>query len=97
MGTVQVTPKVGSYVDEWVGVIFNRFDGIPPVKKLLKGTGWVILEAVLSDAEAFLIVVKGTESWRVNAGDWVVKSPHDKVWFMSDFEFKSQFLPWEEI
>lgn len=97
MGTIQVEPKAGAYVDQWVAVQFLAEEGILPVKKLLKGSPWSILEAaLLGSTEAFVVLIRGTEVWRVNHGDWVVKTPHDKVWFMGEAEFASQFHLWSE-
>lgn len=97
MGTVQVTPKKGSYVEEWVALQFDPDEGIVPLKKLLKGTSWNIIEAALmGNFDAFVVLAHGTEFWRVNAGDWIVRSPYDKVWFMGESEFASQFYAEKE-
>lgn len=92
MGTVQVTPKGNSYVQEWVAIQFIHTDGVGPVRKVLKGSPWELFEAVIDGTEAsFLLASKGNQAWRINHGDWVVRSPHDKVWFMGHSEFLSQF------
>lgn len=92
MGSVQVTPKSNSYVEEWVAVQFWSKDGILPVKKLLKNTEWSIFEARLEGPSSQIVAARGSEFWRIHEGDWVVRSPHDKLWFMDNSEFTSQFF-----
>jgi hypothetical protein len=50
----------------------------------------------LTNKGAFIMctqLVNGVvQQWKTAPGDWIVKSPHGKFWFMSEDEFHSQFL-----
>jgi hypothetical protein len=91
MGTVQCQPKPWSYTIEWVALQFDPSEGIVSMKKLLRGTDWSIAEATINGAESQVVCAKGGELWRLNPGDWVIRTPYDKVWFMGDTEFQTNF------
>lgn len=91
MGTVLAHPKPESYVNEWVAIRFDPSEGAGPVKLMLKGTPFSIFSGAIQGSKSYLIASDGASFWTINAGEWVVKSPHDKVWFMGESEFESQF------
>lgn len=92
MGTVQAHPKPDSYCNEWVALKYDAVEGILPAKKLLKGTPWSLYLVVGdSNADPYLVLNNGHEVWAVHHGEWIVKSPHDKIWTMGQVEFESQF------
>lgn len=98
MGTLQAIPKPESYVLEWEAV---QLDGggtsLMTVRRLLKNTPWLVrfnLVVTENKVEYNFIAVHGAgglEEWNLSTRDWIVKSPHGKVWFMGDSEFRSQF------
>ena len=92
MGSVLAHPRPDSYCIEWVALHYDAAEGIVPAKKLLKGTPWS-LYLVVGDgnADPYIVIQNGHETWAVHHGDWIVRSPHDRVWVMSHGEFESQF------
>jgi hypothetical protein len=91
---VLVEPKQGSYVTEWEAVQVCGADCFPAVRRLLKGSPWVA-QLILTDKGAHITVTQmtpmGMDHWNVMPGEWVVKSPHGRFWFMSETEFLDQF------
>lgn len=95
MGTVQALPKPDSYVIEWEAIQIKGAEDYVPLRRLMKNSPWAV-QIVLEegDAVAFLFTTMhptGVEQWNMGASEWVVKSPHNRWWFMSDSEFQSQF------
>lgn len=92
MGTVLAHPRPQSYCTEWSAAKFVAAEGVNVIKLLLKGTPWSIFSGTLQGDESYIVATDGhNQFWRINPGDWVIRSPHDKVWFMSHGEFESQF------
>jgi hypothetical protein len=95
---VLVEPKMGSYVTEWEAVQFDASD-FRAFKKLARGSSWAV-QLLLTDEGAkavFTSMVNGSvEQWFVAEGEWAVKSPHGRFWFMDDREFRSQFHVWDD-
>ena len=91
---VFVEPKPGSYVLEWEAVQVCGADCFPAVRRLLKGSPWVA-QLNLTDHGAEVVVSQvtptGIDQWHVQPGEWVVKSPHGRFWFMSESEFDGEF------
>lgn len=87
-----VEPLPGSYVDEWVAVCYEGPSEFGAVKRLLKGTSWVT-QLDLDNGSAVITRVHqyGVDQWTMNAGDYLVKSPHDKVWVMGPVEYRANF------
>jgi hypothetical protein len=91
---VLVEPKPGSYVTEWeaVQVDVSDFAGI---KRIMRGSPWLV-QIVLDDDGAHVLCTQiqngQIEKWVSRSGDWIVRSPHGKYWFMGDIEFRDQFL-----
>lgn len=95
MTTVNAIPRPDSYVIEWAAVQVCGPDDHMAVKRLCRHSPWnvqIVLEE--NDTVTFLftqVTNNGIEQWPMRCGDWVVKSPHGRFWFMSDEEFRSQF------
>lgn len=95
MVTVRANPKEDSYVIEWAAIQIKGAEDHLSIKRLCRNTPWavqIVLEE--NDEVTFLFtqVQSGIiEQWPVKVGDWVVKSPHGKFWFMDNSEFLSQF------
>jgi len=93
---VLVEPRIGSYVTEWEAIQFD-VDQFGNVRKLLRGSSWVA-QLILDEAPYVQCtrVRPNTifEMEKTYPGDWIVKSPHGRIWFMSDPEFQSQFHTW---
>jgi len=90
---VLIEPKEGSYVIEWEAL---RFDGanFSEVRKILKGSDWVaqmMLLDVGSEVVISQMIAGQMVQWSVKPGEWIVKSPHGRFWFMGEAEFHSQF------
>lgn len=91
---VLVEPKDGSYVTEWEAVQVCGADCYPAVRKLLRGSPWVAQIDLGSGAAAVICSMAtpvGLTQERLEPGDWLVKSPHGRFWFMSETEFHDQF------
>lgn len=96
---VLVEPKPGSYVTEWEAVQINIPGGLPSLKKLLRLSPWMVQVDLGEDDPkvVFTQITNGQiERWELNHGEWVVKSPHGRFWFMGQTEFASQFDVGEE-
>lgn len=92
MGIVQVTPKPESYCTEWTALKFNAVEGMAAAKKLLKGSPWSLYIVVGDTVDPYLVFQDGHSGPQtVHHGEWIVKSPHGKFWFMPEEEFLSQF------
>jgi hypothetical protein len=96
MGTIRAIPKPQSYVTEWEAIqITGSTDDLVILRRLVKNTPWLLQIVLLAnDAMTFMFTrthSAGMEQWTVGLGDWVVKSPHDKFWFMSESEFQGEF------
>lgn len=98
MSTMEAIPKVGSYVLDWEAVqLDSGGNDVLAVRRLLKNTPWIVQLNLLvreNKVKYNFVAVHGgggIEQWELETGDWVVKSPHGKVWFMGDEEFRSQF------
>lgn len=92
MGTVQALPRPDSYVLDWEAVNITGPGDLNTIKRLTRNTGWIVQLDL--DKEAFVFTLphpSGIEQWTAHPGDWVVKSPHGKFWFMGQDEFHSQF------
>jgi len=91
---VLAIPKPDSYVSEWSALRWQAVEGLQPVKRFLRYSGWVT-QLVITDVSVTVVATcvhhNEIEQWTVADGDWIVKSPFGKVWFMGDTEFKSQF------
>jgi hypothetical protein len=91
---VLVEPKQGSYVTEWEAVQVCGADCFPTVRKLLRGSPWVA-QIDLSGQGASVVCSQvtpvGITQERLEPGDWLVRSPHGRFWFMSEAEFLDQF------
>lgn len=90
---VLVEPKPGSYVTEWEAVQFDP-NAFGKIKVLMRNSPWSVQLLVEGDIVAIVImqIHNGTvERWDLKLGDWIVKSPHGRYWFMSHDEFQSQF------
>jgi len=88
-----VQPREHSYVLEWESV---QFDGtnLGTIRKFLWGTGWMV-QMDLTDNGAVIVSTRvqngQIEQWKTEADEWIVKSPHGRLWFMGNEEFQSQF------
>lgn len=92
--SVLVEPKLGSYVTEWEAV---QFDGtnFSAVKVLLKHSPWTVYFDLSDTNVVCTQVVQGSvQQWRTAVGEWIVRSPHGRFWFMGEEEFASQFNTW---
>jgi len=91
---VLVEPREGSYVTEWEAVQVCGSDCFPSVRKLLRGSPWVA-QIDLAHGSATIICSQvtpmGITQEKLEPGDWLVKSPHGRFWFMGDIEFLDQF------
>jgi len=91
-----VEPRIGSYVTEWEAV---QFDGanLAAVRGILRYSPWT-MHLDLTDNGAVILctqMINGLlQQWKTTVGDWIVKSPHGRFWFMDDSEFQSQFNQW---
>lgn len=95
MGSVKVEPKSDSYVIEWEAVRSEGAGSFASFRRLVKNTSWTV-QMVLERDDITLYVFTtmhptGIEQWNVWPGEWVVKSPNGRFWFMSESEFQSQF------
>lgn len=98
MGLVQASPKDGAYVTEWVAL---RFDGANfGLAKRLMANSQCVARIVLDGAaegpsSAWIAVTQvhgnGVQTFEVKQGDWIIRSPHGRFWFMDDSEYTSQF------
>ncbi len=88
---VLVEPKPDSYVTEWEAVQFDP-TGFGRIKRLMRNSPWTVQLLVDGPTVVLMQIHNGTvERWELNLGDWAVRSPHGKYWFMSNDEFVSQF------
>jgi len=89
---VLVEPKPGSYVTEWEAVQFDP-NAYGRIKILMRNSPWTVQLLVDGPTVVLMQIHNGTiERWELNLGDWVVKSPHGRYWFMPDSEFRDQFV-----
>lgn len=95
MSAEMVYPRPGSYVNEWAAVQITGAESYSAVKILMKHSPWVVQMNLGADDQAeFLFTAQHAgviEQWKQTAGDWVVKSPHGKFWFMDNDEFRHEF------
>lgn len=91
MGIVQAFPKPDSYCTEWIALKFNAAEGVFPVKKMMKGSPWSIHIVLGDTADPYIVATSTYETVVVHHGEWLVRSPHGKFWFLSDDEFQRQF------
>lgn len=93
---VLAIPQSDSYVLEWQAHRFDASEGLAPVKRLMSKSPWAIRLLIDDDgAHVVSVIVHPSgeiESWKTDHGDWIVRSPHGKFWFMSHEEFTSQFV-----
>lgn len=93
--TVNAKPKPDSYVIEWAAIQVCSAGDHMAIKRLCRHTPWniqIVLEE--DDTVSFVftqVTNTGIEQWTMKCGDWIVKSPHGKFWFMDDEEFKDNF------
>jgi hypothetical protein len=88
---VLVEPKPDSYVTEWEAVQFDP-TGYNRVKGILRNSPWLVQLRIDGPEVVVTRINTGTaETWTIKLGDWVVRSPHGRYWFMSNDEFVSQF------
>lgn len=92
---VLAIPNSESYVLEWQAHRFDAAEGMAPVKRLMSKSPWAIRLLIDDDGIHIISVLVHAsgeiESWQTSHGDWIVRSPHNKFWFMSNDEFRSQF------
>ena len=92
--SVMVEPREGSYVTEWEAVQFDG-ENLTAVRGILRHSPWT-MHLDLTDNGAFIMcsqMIGGLlQQWKTGPGDWIVKTPHGRFWFMSDGEFQSQFM-----
>lgn len=93
--TIRVEPRPDSYTNEWAAVRWTGPESFPAIKRLLRNTPWVV-QLHLDDPKGPAAVLTqihptGVESWRLYEGEWMIKSPHDKIWTMSPSEFEANF------
>lgn len=91
---VLVEPKPGSYVTEWEAVQVCGATCFPLVRRLLSGSPWVAQIDLGDDGAAVIcsqVTPVGIRQERLAQGDWLVRSPHGRFWFMSEIEFHDQF------
>lgn len=92
MGMIQVEPHSDSYTVEWLALQVNGPDDFPTVRRLVKNSPWIASLVIDENLVAFTQLQAGNlEQWKVSFGEWVVRSPHGKFWFMGEVEFRSQF------
>lgn len=95
MSTVEAIPKPGSYVIEWQAVQVEGAESYGSIRVLMKHSPWIVqMNMTEFDAVEFLFTTQHAgvmEQWKSTPGDWIVRSPHGRFWFMSDEEFKSEF------
>lgn len=92
--TLLAIPKPESYVTEWSAVQNDGPESFGAMRKLVRHTPWVVQMVLDDDGVTYLFTQTtptGLVQWPVKIGEWLVKSPHDKFWFMSESEFRSQF------
>ena len=88
-----VIPRPESYVLEWEAVQVCGAECFPTVRKLLRGSPWVAqLDLAEGDVVCSQVTPVGIVQEKLAMGDWLVKSPHGRFWFMSEPEFTSQFV-----
>lgn len=91
MGIVQVHPRPESFCVEWNALKYNAADGIIGAKKLAKNSKWQIHVVVGEAEDPYLVFMSDAETKVVHHGDWIIRSPHGKFWFMEESEFNEQF------
>lgn len=95
MSAIRVEPVPGSYVSDWAAVLVEGPDSYAALKVLLKHSPWIVqMEPDEMVGVKFLFTTQHAgviEQWKSTPGDWVVKSPHGKFWFMSGDEFRHEF------
>lgn len=93
MSTFEVAPKPGSYVNEWAAVQVVGAESYSTIKILTRNSPWIV-QMDLSDGIRFVFTKQNgstMEQWVAEVGDWVIKSPHGKFWFMDPSEFQANF------
>jgi hypothetical protein len=95
MSTVNAVPRKDSYVIEWAAVQITGAEAHSAIKRLFKNSPWVAQMVLEANDEVVFVFTNvhptGMEQWTLRPGDWVVKSPHGKFWFMDNAEYESQF------
>lgn len=95
--SVLAIPNPDSYVLEWEAIqLAGDGSNLSAVKRMLKNSPWVGQMDVLETGILKFVFTRthgggGVEQWKLDADDWIVRSPFDKFWFMGPAEFHSQF------
>ena len=95
MGSILAVPKEDSYVLEWQAVqLQGALTDHGALRRLFHNTQWNVRMGVQMDHVDFTFTLSHgsrLEQWDLSDGDWVVKSPHGRFWFMSNSEFRENF------
>jgi hypothetical protein len=95
MGSILAIPTEGSYVLEWQAVqLQGALTDHVALRRLFDNTQWNVRMGVQMDHVDFTFTLSHgsrLEQWDLSDGDWVVKSPHGRFWFMSNSEFRENF------
>lgn len=95
MSGILAVPKEGSYVNEWTAVqLQGALTDHSALRRLFHNTMWNVRMGVEIDHVKFTFTLSHgnhLEQWDMSDGDWVVKSPHGKFWFMDNSEFRDNF------
>lgn len=95
MGMHGVTPKPESYVNEWAAVRVDGAESYSTIRILSRNSPWIVqMDLAESDGVRFVFTKQNgstMEQWVAEVGDWVIKSPHGKFWFMDEAEFRANF------
>lgn len=95
MGSILAVPMEDSYVLEWQAVqLQGALTDHGALRRLFDNTMWNVRMGVQMDHVDFTFTLSHggrLEQWDLSDGDWVVKSPHGRFWFMSNHEFRDNF------